>query len=212
MIITKQKELDKILEKLKNRKSVFIVGCAACATKCATGGEEQVQAMSVELSKQGLAITGTVVLDTPCDIRIVKKDLARDEKAQKADSLVLLTCGAGVQAISAVLEEKELVPALDTMFLGTIERLGNFQQFCSLCGDCIIDETGGICPVTRCAKSLVNGPCGGALKGKCEVNVENDCVWVTIYDKLKKNKAGIGDYRKIKNNAAVNKPQRIKTR
>ncbi len=212
MIITKQKELDKILEKLKNRKNIFIVGCAACATKCATGGEDQVQALSVEMSKHGLAILGSMVLDTPCDIRVVKKDLARDDKAQKAESLVLLTCGAGVQAISSVLEDKELVPALDTMFLGTIERLGNFHQFCSLCGDCIIDETGGICPVTRCAKSLVNGPCGGALKGKCEVNSENDCAWITIYDKLKKNKTGIKKYHNIKNNAAVNKPQKVKTR
>jgi hypothetical protein len=212
MIITKQKELNKILARLKDKKQVFIVGCAACATKCATGGEDQVKALAAELAKAQKDVVGSAVLDTPCDMRIVKKDLAHNEKAMKADSLILLSCGSGVQSIAQVLEDKDLVPALDTLFLGSIERLGNFNQYCSLCGECIIDETGGLCPVTRCAKGLRNGPCGGAIKGKCEVNSDNDCVWVLIYDKLKKDPAALRKYRGIKNNSANGKPQKIRTR
>lgn len=212
MIITKQKELNKILERLKDKSKVFVVGCAACATKCATGGEEQVKILAAELAKNQKHVTGTIVLDTPCDMRIVKKDLLNNEKAGQAESLVLLSCGAGVQSIAQVCPEMDLVPSLDTLFLGSIERLGNFNQYCSLCGDCIIDETGGLCPVTRCAKALVNGPCGGAVNGKCEVNSDQDCVWILIYEKLKKNTANIKKYRKIKSNASISKLQRIKTR
>lgn len=212
MIITKQKELNKILEQLKDKKKVFVVGCAACATKCATGGEEQVKILAEELTKNHKQVTGSIVLDTPCDMRIVKKDLINNEKAKQAESLVLLSCGAGVQAIAQIWETMDLAPALDTLFLGTIERLGNFNQYCSLCGDCIIVETGGLCPVTRCAKALVNGPCGGAVNGKCEVNSELDCVWGLIYEKLKKNLANIKKYRKIKSNTSISKPQRIKSR
>lgn len=212
MIITKQKELNKILEQLKGKKKVFVVGCAACATKCATGGEEQVKVLAGELAKHQKQVIGTIVLDTPCDMRIVKKDLLNNEKAKQAESLVLLSCGAGVQSIAQIWDTMDLVPALDTLFLGTIERLGNFNQYCSLCGDCIIDETGGLCPLTRCAKALVNGPCGGAVAGKCEVNSDLDCVWVLIYEKLKKNPANIKKYREIKSNTSINKPQRIKTR
>lgn len=212
MIITKQKELNKILERLKGKTKVFVVGCAACATKCATGGEDQVKVLAGELVKNQKQITGTIVLDTPCDMRIVKKDLINNEKAKQAESLVLLSCGAGVQAIAQIWDTMELVPALDTLFLGTIERLGNFNQYCSLCGDCILDETGGLCPVTRCAKALINGPCGGAVEGKCEVNSDQDCVWVLIYEKLKKNPANIMRYRKIKSNAGSSGPQKIKSR
>ncbi|MDD5131765.1 MAG: methylenetetrahydrofolate reductase C-terminal domain-containing protein [bacterium] len=212
MIITKQKELNKILEQLKGKSKVFVVGCAACATKCATGGEEQVKAMAEELAKNQKTITGTIVLDTPCDMRIVKKDLLNNDKARQAESLVLLACGAGVQSIAQVCTDIYLVPVLDTLFLGSIERLGNFNQYCSLCGDCIIDETGGLCPVTRCAKALVNGPCGGAIGGKCEVNSDQDCVWILIYEKLNKNTAHIKKYRKIKSNTSITKPQRIKSR
>ena len=212
MIITKQKELSKILAKLKDKKQVFIVGCAACATKCATGGEDQVKAMADALVKAHKSVLGYAMLDTPCDMRIVKRDLARHEQVTKADSLVLMSCGSGVQAVAQVIENMDLVPALDTLFLGTIERLGNFNQYCSLCGECIIDETGGLCPVTRCAKGLRNGPCGGAIKGKCEVNSDSDCVWVLIYDKLKKDPVALRKYQGSKNNATSGKPQKIKTR
>lgn len=212
MIITKQKELNKILEKIRDKKNLFLVGCAACATKCATGGEEQVKIMVQELTKLQKNIIGSIVLDTPCDMRIVRRDLGQNDQVRKSEGIVLLACGAGAQAISQVIEDKELIPALDTLFLGTIERLGNFNQYCSLCGECILDETAGICPVTRCAKGLVNGPCGGSINGKCEINSDNDCAWVLIYNKSKSNLSQIRKYRELKNNAVNSLPQKIKNR
>ncbi len=212
MIITKQKDLNKILEQLKDKDKVFVVGCAACATKCATGGEEQVKVLAEELTKHQKQVLGTIVLDTPCDMRIVKKDLINNENAKQAESLVLLSCGAGVQAIAQIWDTIDLVPALDTLFLGTIERLGNFNQYCSLCGDCILEKTAGICPVTRCAKGLVNGPCGGSVNGKCEVNFDNDCAWVLIYNKSKSDISQVKKYRELKNNAVNSRPQKIKLR
>lgn len=212
MIITRQKELQKILEKLNDKKRLFLVGCAACATKCATGGEEQVDVFAGVLKQQGKNVVGSAVLDTPCDMRIVRRDLAQNGKVLQSDGLVLLTCGAGTQAISQVIENKELIPVLDTLFLGTIERLGNFNQYCSLCGECILDETGGICPVTRCAKGLLNGPCGGSVNGKCEAHSDNDCAWVLIYKRLNGDSSKLRKYRELKDNLSQSKPQRVKTR
>lgn len=212
MIVTKQKELQKILETLHDKKTLFLVGCAACATKCATGGQEQVDAFAELLKQRGKEVIGFAVLDTPCDMRIVRRDLAQNEKVLQSDGIVLMTCGAGVQAISRVIENKILIPVLDTLFLGTIERLGNFNQYCSLCGECILEETGGICPVTRCAKGLLNGPCGGSVNGKCEANTDNDCAWILIYKKVGNDRSRLHKYRELKNNSSQSKPQRVKTR
>lgn len=212
MIITKQKDLNKILERLKGKGKVFIVGCEACATKCATGGQEQVDAFAELLKQQGKDVVGSAVLDTPCDMRIVRRDLAQNEKVLQADGIVLLTCGAGIQAISQVIENKFLIPVLDTLFLGTIERLGNFNQYCSLCGECILEETGGICPATRCAKGLLNGPCGGSVNGKCEANSDNDCAWVLICRKSNGNSSQFRKYRELKNNSSQSSPQKVKSR
>jgi len=185
MIITVQKPLSEITESLKNFKKIFIVGCAACATKCQTGGEEAVKKIAEELKSMGKEVTGYAVLDTPCDTRIVRKDLLKSDKAKESDAVLVLACGGGVQAIAGLTDFKA-VPALNPQFLGTIERIGIYNEFCSMCGDCMLALTGGICPVTRCAKSLVNGPCGGAVDGKCEVDPQRDCAWALIYEKLKK--------------------------
>jgi hypothetical protein len=184
MIITESKLLADVLENLKPYGKVFLVGCAACATKCQTGDEEAVKKLSAELVKAGKAVTGYVILDTPCDIRIAKRDLAKSPQAAEADAVVLLACGAGVQAAEKVLN-KPLIPGLNPVFIGTAERIGVFHEYCSVCGECILDKTAGICPVTRCSKGLINGPCGGMVDGKCEVDADKDCAWVLIYNKLK---------------------------
>jgi ferredoxin len=185
MIITISKPLDDILRNLNGRKKVFIAGCAACATKCQTGGVEAVNAIAAELSARGYTVTGTAILDTPCDIRIAKRDIHRSPSAQAADSILVLACGAGAQAIEAAID-KPIIPGLTPVFVGTTERIGQYQEFCSVCGDCMLEVTGGICPVTRCAKGLVNGPCGGVIDGKCETDPTRDCAWVLIFEKLKK--------------------------
>lgn len=185
MIITIPKPFSEILENLKPYKNIYIIGCAACATKCQTGGEEQVKKAAAELVKNGKQITGYAVLDTPCDMRIVKKDLARNKDAVSSDAILVLACGAGIQSVASIIEVP-IYPGLNPEFLGTIERIGIYNEYCNICGDCIVDRTGGICPVARCAKGMINGPCGGAVDGKCEVDLQKDCVWILIYNKLKK--------------------------
>lgn len=185
MIITVTKPFSEILVTLASYRKIFVVGCAACATKCQTGGEDAVKAAIAALETAGKEVTGSAILDTPCDIRIAKKDLARSSAVAAADALLILACGAGVQAIEKAVE-KPLLPGLNPVFVGTTERIGLYQELCSVCGECILERTGGICPVTRCSKGLVNGPCGGMVDGKCEVDPNRDCAWVLIFEKLKK--------------------------
>ena len=185
MIITTSKPLAEIKENLKPFKKVFVVGCAACATKCQTGSEEAVKGIIGELGKWGKTVTGFKVLDTPCDIRIAKKELSKSPEVNSADCLLIMSCGAGVQSVEKAVD-KDVMPSLNPVFVGTTERIGIFQEYCAVCGECILDKTLGLCPIARCAKGLVNGPCGGTINGKCEVDLESDCVWALIYEKYKK--------------------------
>ncbi len=185
MIITIKKPFNEIETNLKPYARVFVVGCAACATKCQTGSEEAVKDMITRLEKAGKEITGFKILDTPCDIRIAKKDLSKSREVDNADCLLLMSCGAGFQSVGSVID-KDLVPALNPVFTGVTERIGFYKEFCGVCGECMIDRTEGLCPITRCAKGLVNGPCGGTINGKCEVDLESDCVWALIFEKLNK--------------------------
>jgi len=186
MIIQKQKDFEKILENLKGDKTVFIFGCADCATTCKVGGEEELAQMKVKLEQQGFEVVGTYVLDTACltgEVRKRGKEL--QEQLEHCDSALVLACGTAVQTIGDVLGIV-VHPGADSLFAGNVVRLGKYEEKCSACGDCILEETGGICPVTRCAKGLMNGPCGGYSKdGKCEVDPEQDCAWLLIYDRLK---------------------------
>jgi ferredoxin len=210
MIITVAKPFAEILDAVASFKRIFVVGCAACATKCQTGGDEAVKRMMEELQKQGKEITGSLILDTPCDMRIVKKDLSRSAEANASDGLVVLACGAGVQAIEKIVD-KPLIPALNPVFTGTLERIGIFHEYCSLCGDCMLAKTGGICPVTRCAKGLVNGPCGGAVEGKCEADQARDCAWALIFAKLQKTNASKTIFKEYRGPRRSAKPYDINT-
>ncbi len=183
MIMTEKKPTDEIKDDLKDTKKVFIIGCGTCATLTQTGGEDQVKEMTALLSDK--EIVGTVVPETPCDKRILKRDLrAVSASLNAADTILVLSCGAGVQTV-AELTGKITVPGLNTKFIGMVEHIGAFYQRCLACGDCILDETGGICPITRCPKGLLNGPCAGHMDEKCEVDREKDCAWVLIYKRMK---------------------------
>lgn len=186
MIITQQKPLEEILKMLEPFNKVFIIGCGTCSTVCQTGGEEQVEQMAETLKKEGKEITGSVVVEAPCDARLLRRDTRKMKKAiEESEALLCMTCGAGVQDIVQHLK-KISVPALNTKFLGQIERIGEFYERCRACGECILYETGGICPIVRCPKGMMNGPCGGMFEGKCEVGgYQRDCAWVLIYNRLK---------------------------
>lgn len=185
MIATKQKPFEEILESLEGEKKIFIVGCGDCASLCHTGGEEEVWEMEEKLVAEGKEVVGTVVIDVACHtlkVRSVFNELK--EQIKQADGLLILACGAGVQSAAQVID-KTVHPGLDSLFLANIRRHGEFMERCSMCGQCMLDLTRGICPVTRCAKGLINGPCGGAKDGKCEVDSQRDCCWVQIYERLK---------------------------
>ncbi len=183
MIITKQKPEEIIDEMIKPFPKLFIVGCGTCSTSCMTGGEEQVEELAERL---GDRVLGSKVVEDPCDIRLDRRDLKEyKEQIKEADAILVMSCGVGVQTISDY-AKKVVIPTNDTLFIGQTERLGKFYDRCQACGECILDETGGVCPITRCAKGLLNGPCGGTVKGKCEVgDYEEDCAWSLIYDRLK---------------------------
>ena len=184
MLVTEQKPLSEILESLGEEKNIFLLGCNGCAEVCETGGETGLLMMKKELEKAGKTITEDVLIDSPCNKILVSMRLSRHTSAlEKADSILILSCGIGVQAVSNVVE-KTVHPALNTMSLGGFQGLWPSEERCAQCGDCILDITGGICPVTSCAKSLLNGSCGGASGGKCEIDPEKECGWDKIYKRL----------------------------
>lgn len=184
MIVSKQKPFTEILATLEPVSRIFLIGCAKCATVCKAGGEEQLWQMQEDLTAEGKEVTGSLVIDEACHMLRVQRDLrAKGEMVKSAEALLVLACGAGVQSVSAA-SDRLTVAGLDTLFLGNIRRFGQFEQRCSLCGHCILNETGGICPVTVCPKGLLNGPCGGMDEGKCEVNPEAECAWSQIYHRL----------------------------
>ncbi|MBN1226452.1 MAG: methylenetetrahydrofolate reductase C-terminal domain-containing protein [Deltaproteobacteria bacterium] len=184
MIISQQKPFEEIVHILGKKKRVFIIGCGLCATLCQSGGEEQVKEMKERLIAEGKEISGHVVIEAVCHILVSKKALALHKaELKESEAILVMACGAGVQTITE-LKKTMVVAALDTLFVGNVIRFGQFEERCSLCGDCILNKTGGICPVTSCAKGLLNGPCGGMHDGKCEIDPERDCAWVKIYEKL----------------------------
>ena len=185
MIITKQKNFEEILKKIDG-KPVFIIGCSECATLCHTGGEEEVLTMKKTLNEKKIETTGWVILDPAChllnDKRLLRKHKNEIENAEK---ILVLACGNGVQTVSELIKDIDIIAGTDTLFLGEIKRANEFEKRCIMCGECIQDLFDGFCPITRCPKSMLNGPCGGSIDGKCEINKEIDCVWDIIYKRLK---------------------------
>ncbi len=186
MIITTKKETSEILESLKGQKKVHLFGCDSCAEQCQTGGRKELDQMKVTLEENGFTVTGDSLVDETCYNQLVRKEFRLNKSIKEADSFLILSCGAGVKTVADNAEvTKPVIPALDSVFLATVERYGRFFEGCSLCGDCVLGDTGGICPHTECPKSLLNGPCGGVVDGKCEVDVTHNCAWVDIYNRLK---------------------------
>jgi len=212
MIIQKQKDLETIKKSLGEFNKVFIVGCADCATACKTGGEEELAAMKTALEAAGKTVTGTSVFDTACLLGEVRKKIAENQAAiDAADAVLIMACGSGVQAVGDYLENKPVIPGVDALFIGEVLRAGKYEEKCQACGECILDLTDGICPLTRCAKGLLNGPCGGYKNGKCEIDPDKDCAWVLIYKRLKE-RGHIDKMRQImaaKDNSKVHRPRRL---
>ena len=188
MIITKQKAFKEILKSLETKNNIFIVGCGECSTTCKTGGEDDVKRAKEALEKEGKTVTGYCIPSAPCIAGKLKVELAKSRKAIEAsDAVLVFACGLGMQSAKDNLRvDKPIHVGCDTLFMGQIDSNNAFLERCSACGDCILELTGLICPVTRCAKSLTSGPCGGQNKGKCEIDKDKDCAWILIYNEMKK--------------------------
>lgn len=188
MITATQKPFEEIYDSLKGIRRLLVLGCGTCVTVCMAGGEKEVGILSSKIrlanKTHGEAMEvqeGTI--ERQCDREFF--DTVR-EKIEWADAVLSTACGVGVQYASEVFEGKRVIPGLDTKFYGTTLKQGVWSERCLGCGTCVLGKFGAICPVTRCSKSLLNGPCGGSQNGKCEVDPENiDCGWQLIYDRMK---------------------------
>jgi hypothetical protein len=197
MIITKQKDFNQILKSIGN-KSVFIMGCSECAELCKTGGEKEVLDMKRKLTEHGIKVSGWIVLDPACH-SLNNKRLLRNYKNEikNSEKFLLLTCGNGIQTVSNIYENMDIISGTNTLFLGEIKHANEFERGCNLCGSCIVDDFEGLCPISKCPKNMLNGPCGGSKDGKCEINNELNCIWNIIYYRLK-NKNKLSKLKEIK--------------
>jgi len=182
--ITREKPFDEIEEHLVDVDRLFIVGCGTCTTMTKTGGIDQVLEMKDRLQELGKWVTGWTVIPTACD---EMTEVAMNENRgaiENASRVLAMTCALGMHRMSLYID-RPVIPALDTLFIGVEDTPGYFREVCAQCGQCILGETAGICPITACHKGLVNGPCGGTNNGKCEVDKDKDCAWTLIYERLR---------------------------
>jgi ferredoxin len=187
MIVAERKKINDLLDIVKEHKNVLVLGCGTCVTVCLAGGEREVSIISSALriasrvAGLGLAFE-ELTIERQCDNVFIE---AAAEAIKRNDAVLSLGCGAGVQAIAERYPEKPVYAGLDTVFLGILEERGVWTEKCDHCGDCLLADFGGICPVTRCAKKLLNGPCGGSREDRCEINPDLPCAWQLIYKRLK---------------------------
>ncbi|MBN1693396.1 MAG: methylenetetrahydrofolate reductase C-terminal domain-containing protein [Dehalococcoidales bacterium] len=216
MHATIQKPMNEIIDNLKAGEKVFVVGCGNCAAKCHSGGEPETKEMAERLRRRGVTVTGCACTDNGvslCKLAIVKKMLNETYKAEteQADSFLILACGQGIHTVMDATEGGAVHAGCDTIFGGETVNDDYITEYCSLCGECIVEKTGGLCPVTLCAKGLLNGPCGGAINGKCEVDRNRDCGWQLIYDRLRElgRLDEMAEYITPKNNSKWSRPRSL---
>ncbi len=187
MIVAEQKTLEEIKALIGNARRVLVVGCGTCVTVCFAGGAREAAIVAAEL-RMASKLEGNpkevsdVTVQRQCEWEYLDPIA---EQVGQVDVVLSLGCGVGVQAIAEHFPHTWVVPGLNTKFMGLPLEQGVWAERCAACGDCILGLTGGICPIARCSKSLLNGPCGGSVDGHCEVNAEIPCAWQLIYDRLK---------------------------
>lgn len=188
MIVAERKTLDQIEAMIEGFDKILVVGCGTCVAVCMAGGEKEVELLSAELRMRGKAEGKQRTIDEITITRQCDKEYLEclAKHVDNYDAVLSMGCGAGVQFVAERFDEKIVLPGLNTLFIGVAEEAGVWSQRCIACEDCVLDQTGGICPMTVCAKNLLNGPCGGTDHGKCEVSCDTDCAWTLIYNRLKK--------------------------
>jgi ferredoxin len=204
MIVATRKPFEEIKGYANNSETIIVLGCETCVAVCQAGGRKEVEILASELrlafgndgKKVEVYEEATI---RQCDDEYMDDPLLLD-RVRAADIVISMACGVGVQHATTffnrVILDKpvKVVPALNTTFMGANLDVGIWEERCVGCGDCVLEKTGGICPITRCAKSLLNGPCGGSSNGKCEINKETDCAWHLIVERLK----ALGELDRIK--------------
>jgi ferredoxin len=186
MIVAEQKPLAEIKEMLDDYQKVLIVGCGTCVTVCFAGGEKEVGIlasalrMSTKLEGNGIGVD-EVTVQRQCEWEYI--DPLR-ERLDDYDVLLSIGCGIGVQTLAERFPSKRVMPGLNTTFLGMPTEQGVWEERCQACGDCVLDMTAGICPIARCSKQLLNGPCGGSQNGECEIDPEVECAWQLIWERM----------------------------
>lgn len=184
MIIAERKPLSEIYEMIKPYGKVLVAGCGTCTAFCAAGGPEEVDRLAEAiLSEKPDLVVGKTSIPRQCEDKFIGR---LENKVADHDAVLSMACGNGVQAVATRFPSTPVLPALNTQFIGVEKEPGVWTENCMACGDCILWRTGGVCPVTRCAKSLLNGACGGASEGKCEVSSDRPCAWQEIYHALKR--------------------------
>ena len=186
MITAEQKPIDEIREMIGPYKRILALGCGSCVAECASGGEKET-AMLASALRMAAKMKGenVEISEKTIDRQCVKEFVIQlDDVIDQYDAVLSLGCGAGVQAVSDMYPEVPIIPALNTEFMGETKDRGYWVESCIGCGDCMLYYFGGVCPLARCSKQLLNGPCGGSIDGKCEVDPEVPCAWQLIIDRL----------------------------
>ncbi|MBN2210709.1 MAG: methylenetetrahydrofolate reductase C-terminal domain-containing protein [Sedimentisphaerales bacterium] len=189
MITAERKPFDTVYEFARRHKKVLVLGCGTCVTVCMAGGKKEAEILTSQLTlkarQDGVDLeVEEHTIERQCDREFF--DEATQRKIKDADAVISLACGVGVQFCIEVLPDAIVYPGVDTKFYGATIEQGLWSERCGGCGNCVLEQFGGLCPVARCSKSLLNGPCGGSSDGKCEVNSDIDCIWQLIYDRMKK--------------------------
>jgi ferredoxin len=187
MIVAERKPLNEIADMIEPYRKVTVIGCRSCVAICLAGGEKEVKMLVAAMKlknrrdKRKQTLDGLVV-ERQCEKEWVKEV---GQKILDSDIVLSMSCSLGTQTIADMYPQKIVVPGLNTAIFGVPEEQGVWSEKCLGCGDCVIHTTGGICPIARCAKSMLNGPCGGSSEGHCEVNLEIECAWYAIHERLK---------------------------
>jgi ferredoxin len=188
MIVADRKPLEEILESIKDYKKIMLMGCGGCVTICFSGGSKAVEllASQIKLARKKQDKPIEIIEYTPerqCEYEFIDEF---KEQLESVEAVLSIACGVGVQTMSERHQDSITIPGLNTKFMGYPVEHALWQERCAGCGDCVLGWTGGLCPIARCAKKLLNGPCGGSSDGVCEVDKDTDCVWQLIYDRLKR--------------------------
>ncbi len=186
MIKAEQKPLDELLTFLEPHKKIILVGCNACVAVCHAGGEKEVGILASALRAARKKSGQKLEILEDCSTRQCEPEFV-DElmgKAEEVEAVLSIACGVGVQTVAKRFPDIPVYPGVNTTFMGETEEFGVWVERCQACGNCVLHTTGGLCPVARCAKQLLNGPCGGSQGGDCEIKKDVPCVWQQIYDRL----------------------------